>query len=174
VSAPTQSAIIVPISDVEATVASHRAKYDRAAGWGVPAHVTVLYPFMPPSQINAQALGTLTSAVGAVPRFGVSFDATNWFGNDVLYLAPSPAGPFVALTNAITTAFPEYQPYGGAYDEVTPHLTVGHDAPRGALIGVEADLLRHLPIRSDINTVALWCGSDEPASWQHMAAFDLG
>ena len=36
VSAPTQSAIIVPISDAEATVASHRAKYDRQRDGACP------------------------------------------------------------------------------------------------------------------------------------------
>lgn len=46
--APTQTAVIVPVPAAEALVGSHRRRLDRAAGWGVPAHVTVLYPFLHP------------------------------------------------------------------------------------------------------------------------------
>jgi hypothetical protein len=33
----------------EPAVSRHRARLDRAAAWGVPAHVTILYPFVTPS-----------------------------------------------------------------------------------------------------------------------------
>jgi len=41
-----------------------------------------------------------------------------------LYLAPTPAEPFVALTAALARRFPEYPPYGGQFRNIVPHLTV--------------------------------------------------
>jgi hypothetical protein len=51
-SSGTQSALIVTVPAAEEAVGPHRAHFDKAAAWGVPAHVTILYPFMPPSDID--------------------------------------------------------------------------------------------------------------------------
>jgi hypothetical protein len=50
----TRSALIVTIPEAEEAVAPHRAQFDEAAAFGIPAHVTVLFPFMPPSEVNAR------------------------------------------------------------------------------------------------------------------------
>jgi hypothetical protein len=42
--------------------------------------------------------------------------AALWFGQEVVWLVPQPAGPFRALTRAVAAAFPDYPPYDG-YDE---------------------------------------------------------
>jgi hypothetical protein len=68
-----------------------------------------------PSQINKPVLEGLAFAVAAVSEFSVVFDTTAWFGTEVLWLAPSPADPFVALSAAVAAAFPAYPPYGGAH-----------------------------------------------------------
>ncbi len=34
----------MPVPEAEWVVGEHRARLDRAAAWGVPAHVTVLHP----------------------------------------------------------------------------------------------------------------------------------
>jgi 2'-5' RNA ligase len=172
--APTLSAVIVTVPPVEPVVAAHRARYDRAARWGVPAHVTVLYPFVPPSRIDTQVLAGLASAVAAVPGFRVTFGKAAWFGTEVLWLAPEPADPFVALTAAVAAAFPAYPPYGGAHDEVIPHLTVGYDASEARLRDAEADVLPRLPVSADISDVALWCGTDAPDTWREVRTFPLG
>ena len=42
-----QTALVVAVPSAEPVVARLRASYDVAAAYGVPAHVTVLYPFLP-------------------------------------------------------------------------------------------------------------------------------
>lgn len=170
----TQSALIVTVPAAEEAVASHRAQFDKAAAWGVPAHVTVLYPFMPPSHIDTQVIGVLAAAISSVPRFHATFETTDWFGTNVLWLAPRPAAAFQALTAAVADAFPAYQPYGGEHAEVVPHLTVGHDVPERQLREVEKRVLPRLPIHTDTTAVALWCGTDAPVSWHQMTDFPLG
>ena len=45
--AAAESAVLVPVPEAERAVSRHRARLDGAAARGVPAHVTVLYPFVP-------------------------------------------------------------------------------------------------------------------------------
>ena len=48
----TETALLVEVPAADAAVARHREILDLAAGWGVPAHLTVLYPFVPPAQLD--------------------------------------------------------------------------------------------------------------------------
>src|SRR5215207_6857407 len=81
----TQSAVIVTVPEAEPLVGRHRERFDRAAGWGVPAHVTVLYPFMSPRDLSEAVVAKLAKAVAAVPTFDATCRDTGWFGTEVLY-----------------------------------------------------------------------------------------
>jgi 2'-5' RNA ligase len=171
---PTETALIVPVPEAEPAVAAHRAALDRAAGWGVPAHVTVLYPFLPPDRVDAEVLRAVGEAVATVPRFAATLASVGWFGDHVVYLAPRPDEPFRALTAAVWRRFPQTPPYGGAFDDVVPHLTVGHDAAPEALVSAADAVAAHLPIHASITAVRLIRGSAEPHSWRTVAEFPLG
>lgn len=170
-----ESAVLVPVPEAEPAVGGHRDRLDPAAAWGVPAHVTVLYPFVAPAAITATVIADLAGAVGSVSAFGCEFAATAWFGEDVVWLAPRPDEPFRALTRAVSAAFPGYLPYGGVHDDAVPHLTVG-DQPAGEvaeLRAAEADVLRWLPIQARISRVWLMTGNAAPGSWQRVAQLPL-
>ncbi len=170
-----KSALIVTIPEAEAAVALHRAQLDEPASFGIPAHVTVLFPFMPPSEVDAPVIGTLAAAISSIPRFRVTFESTGWFGTTVLWLAPEPAAVFGALTTAVADAFPDYPPFGGRHEVVIPHLTVGNAVAAGSeLHEAEARVLSYLPIRANVTEVALWCGIDVPGGWRRMMGFPLG
>lgn len=94
----------------------------------------------------------------------------------MLWLAPEPAAPFAALTAAVHAAFPQYPPFGGAFAEVIPHLTVG-DRPEGgprALRAAEAEVLPKLLVRTHVTCAWLMTGTRAPGSWQLLAALPLG
>jgi 2'-5' RNA ligase len=171
-----ESTILVPVPEAEPVVGQLRAELDRSASRGIPAHVTVLYPFVPPEQITAAVIGKAAAAVASVPGFDCRFAGTGWFGDQVVWLAPEPASPFRALTAAVHAAFPQRPPFGGAFAEVIPHLTVG-DRPEGGL-GVlraaEAEVLAALPVRTHVGRAWLMTGTQAPGSWQLRATFPLG
>lgn len=171
---PYESAVIVAVPAAEAAVGRFRAELDRSALWGVPAHVTVLYPFVPPEHINHDVVAALSAAVGTVPGFDVTFSRVAWFGDDVAWLAPEPDQPFRALTAAVWQRFPDHPPYGGAFDDVVPHLTIGHDAPVPVLRAAADAVAPHLPIRTRVAAVRLIQGSREPDSWRTVAELPLG
>ena len=104
-----------------------RRHEDFAASVGVPAHVTLLFPFMPAVALRPPVRRAVAGIAATVEPFEVRFAAVGRFPG-VVYLAPEPAGRFTALTEAIATRFPEYQPYEGAFDEVIPHLTLVESA----------------------------------------------
>ena len=172
--AATDSAVLVTVPAAEPIVGPHRARFDWAAARGVPAHVTVLYPFVPPAAIDGAVHESLAAAVATVPRFRAGFEATGWFGTEVLWLAPEPAERFRALTSAVMAAFPGYLPYGGEFDEIVPHLTVADDGEPEQLRAVEAQVRERLPIGLDVTAAELWCGSDAEGSWHQVATLPLG
>src|SRR6478752_1883917 len=82
------SGLIVEIPESEAVVGHHRDALDINARGGVPAHFTVLYPFLPPHLIDDAVLEHLGSLFAKVPSFDVSLTHTSWFGEHVLWLGP--------------------------------------------------------------------------------------
>jgi hypothetical protein len=50
--AAQESALVVLVPAAEALVGVFRALYDPAVRVGVPAHITVLYPFVPTDKID--------------------------------------------------------------------------------------------------------------------------
>jgi hypothetical protein len=170
---PTQSAVIVAVPEAESAVGAHRSWLDDAAGRGVPAHVTVLYPFVPPAEVDEAVMATLRAAVASVPAFDTVFARTSWFGDEVLYLAPEPDLPFRALMTAVWDAFPAHPPYGGEIADVIPHLTVGQGAPLPVLRTVAEEVAAYLPIPMRVSIATLILGSDEPDSWHAAAELPL-
>ncbi|MEV4717237.1 2'-5' RNA ligase family protein [Micromonospora noduli] len=171
---PTQTALIVPIPEAEEAVGRFRASLDRAAGWGVPAHVTVLYPFLPPQQIDEQVLAVLRETIAGIPRFDVALTHVGWFGDTVVWLAPQPARPFRGLTSAVCQQFPEAPPYAGAHSDVVPHLTIGHDAAKLTLSHAAETISTHLPISAAIDRVRLIAGTPDINPWPTICEFPLG
>ena len=72
--------------------------------------------------------------------------------------------------------FPENLPYGGAFAEVVPHLTVAQLADRGRLDEIAADFLqsggRRLPLHARAAEVALM--DNTRGTWEVRTLFQLG
>ena len=175
-----QSALLVAVPAAEAAVGPHRARLDASARDGVPAHITVLYPFLPPAEIGPDVLAGLSRLFAGVPRFAFTLDRVRWFGESVVWLGPSDESPFRGLTELAAGAYPGCSPYGGIYEDVVPHLTLGH-VGNLAELRAAADAVRPLlPIAAEATEVTLMTGprpgaSSEPASrWQFVASFPLG
>jgi 2'-5' RNA ligase len=120
---------------------------------GVPPHVTILFPFMPPSAIDEATLTRLEGLVAQTKPFEARFESTGRFPG-VLFLEPEPAEPFLALTERMGTEFPEFPPYGGTFETSHAHLTVaqGDDA---VLAEAERETLPQLPLQAHVREALL-------------------
>jgi hypothetical protein len=167
----TETAIIAPVPAAEPVVGRHRKTLDRAATWGVPAHVTVIYPFLPPDRITGRVLDDVRDCL--VPAFDCAFARVEWFGEEVVWLAPEPAAPFRELTGRVWRRFPECPPYAGAHPDPVPHLTVGHLGDHATLRQAAADVAPALPVTTRIDRVWLIAGAPRPDSWRPVAEFLL-
>jgi 2'-5' RNA ligase superfamily len=150
-----QSAVVVPVPAAEPVVRGWRQRYDASARLGMPAHVTLLYPFLSAERLTAAALARLRGLCAERPAIDSEFIGTGRFPG-VLYLAPDPPEPYRELTEAITATWPEAPPYGGAFDSVIPHLTVADGAAESRLAVIERDLARQLPVSAHLSEARLF------------------
>ncbi len=90
-------------------------------------HITLVNPWMPTGRIAQADVDELGRLVGSFPEITFTLARTGRFPG-ILYLAPEPSAPIVALIEAIVARWPEHQPYGGAFDTIIPHLTVAFGA----------------------------------------------
>ena len=155
-------AFTIPFRDLAPAVDEWRERTCLAKpSHGVPPHITLLIP----------APLDLEAAKAALAEFR-SFDVTfSGFGRfpETLWLAPTPAAPFVAMTEALVEAFPSHAPYGGAFTEITPHLTV---AQGDKLDRAEHDIAQTLPLSSRASSVVAF-EQVAPDRWRENAEFDL-
>ncbi len=127
---------------------------------GVPAHLTVLYPFLPPAQIGPDVLAALARLFAGVPRFAFALDRVRWFGESVVWLGPSDESPFRALTERAALAYPSCPPYGGEHPDTVPHLTVGHRGEPAELRAAAEAVRPLLPITAWATEVTLMAGPE--------------
>jgi 2'-5' RNA ligase len=171
---PKESALVVLIPEAEQLVEGFRKRFDPSAAWGVPAHVTILYPFKQPDELTSTVFGILKDILKKEPAFIVSFRELKRFPN-TLYLAPEPAAPILRLIELICKRFPDTPPYCGEFAETIPHLTVAQADDAGQLDAIAAEFKqaakKQLPVRARVDSVALIENSLE--RWQVRERFPL-
>ncbi len=110
---PHEAALIVPVPEAEPVIGQFRLRYDPSAVLGVPAHVTINYPFHPHFGRPADAHGRLEALAAGFPAFDFRLSRVASFP-DVIYLVPEPKRAFLALIKAVAAAFPEFAALPGA------------------------------------------------------------
>jgi 2'-5' RNA ligase len=113
----TAVVIVVDVTDLDSI---YREEFPAFHALGIPLHVTLLYPFVGPGELDA-ALPRLAEVVEEHSRFEFTLTELKTFPRTV-WVAPDPAAPFIALTKAIEAAFPETR--RRVFAEVIPHVTL--------------------------------------------------
>lgn len=165
-----QSGLIVTIPEAEPAVRAWRDRLDPSSRAGVPAHVTVLYPFLDASRIDQGVCAAVGELLGRHQSFEAPFDHCGRFPG-VLYLAPETDTHFRRLTEAIVERWPENPPFGGQFDDVIPHLTVAQGQDEVVLEEIEADLVTNLPIVTQVSSVDMLV--HDGTLWRRRASFAL-
>jgi hypothetical protein len=168
-----ESGFIVRVPEAEPLVHALRERYDESARLGVPAHITVLFPFMPPERIGGSVLERIQRVLGSAQSFDFSLSAVARFPATA-YLAPKPTAPFVALTEMLVGEFPQFPPFAGEFPNIIPHLTVANGNAEEAR-SVEAQLViklaEHGPIRSTCRSIELL--ENSTGQWRQLHVFHL-
>ena len=163
---------MVVVAEAERAVAQLRRQLDPVARLGVPAHVTVLFPFMPASELRDEVTVRLTALFATVPAFTHNFVGTAWSGDEVLWLASDAAEVFRSMTELVWAAFPAYPPFEGQLDDVVPHLTIADRGSLDEMQAAERTVERHLPISAITRAVTLMV--EQPSGrWKPADSFAL-
>jgi hypothetical protein len=165
-----ESALIIPVPEVESVVGPLRLEYDRAARLGVPAHFTLLYPFRSPQGIDREIkmLQELCASIKLIP---FSFTEVRHFPATA-YLHPNRPEAFTQIIRTLMKMWPDCQPYGGAFHDIIPHLTVADQVDDETLRAIEDSVRPRLPIECVAREV--WLLTSDPAGfWSKQASFPL-
>ena len=164
----------MPVPEAEDLVGTWRLQHDRAARHGVPAHITVLFPFRPAATVD-DTVADLAGAFAAVRRQPFRLTHVGVFPF-VTWLAPDPPSLFRGLTFAAVERFPDCLPYGGSFGtEPVPHLTVldhtgdHRDAAAAHTAFLEVASPR-LPIECELREIRLLV-EDEAGEWTTHTSF---
>lgn len=140
--------IVIPVPEAETMVRSRALQVqpqllprDRS----LVAHITLLAPFFPEADLDDAVISDLARFFADVTPFGYTLTEVCEFPSGITYLAPEPASPFRLLTGELHRVFPEFPPYGGAFDDIVPHLTVPL-APGEDTASFRAAVSRTLPL----------------------------
>ena len=171
-----RTALIVAVPEAGSVVDPWRELTSRTSlkpSLGIPAHVTLLFPFVPAELVDEHVLVGLRGLFAGVPAFEFALRRTARF-RETIYLVPEPAEPFVQLTEEIVRRFPHYPPYEAAFDSIVPHVTAAH-GETDLLDQIDADVSRWLPLHS-VAREAILLEELEPdwGPWGPRAVFPLG
>lgn len=153
------TALIVPVQ----AAANLVEKSAREAG--MPPHITALFPFLNTGAIDDETERALAALLQTIPCFDFHLAEVGRFPG-VVYLAPDLRESFIALTRALAEHWPDHQPYGGAFEEIIPHLTVAYGAP------IPDGLVERLPVSARAEEV--WLMSRVARRWVRRRVFPLG
>ena len=163
------TALVALLPELEPLIGAWRGRHTGDGARGMPPHVTLIMPFADSSVVD-QLLEPLGRVFASFAPFETALRETARFPG-LLYIRPEPTEPFVAITEEVAHAFPDFPPYAGEFEEVIPHVTVaqGDDA---VLAAAEQELEAQLPVKSRVERA--WLVEDTPGGWRSHTAFPLG
>jgi 2'-5' RNA ligase len=167
-----RSTIVIPVPEADSLIGGYRLQYDPPARRGMPAHVTLLYPFLAPSDLTETVSRRLAEMFASETAFRFALCRTVEFAQGVLYLEPDPSEPFLALTRRIEAEF-GVQPYEGRFVDPQPHCTVAQEADELMRREIEIKLAPALPVESQAREAWLMV-RDDRTPWRLLERFILG
>lgn len=168
-----QTAVLLCVPEAEPLVHAWRSTGDPSAAGGIPAHVTLLAPFLPRDRLDAGVLGELSWFFGGVDAFDLHFDGIGEFPDDgVVYLEPDGDG-LDDLADALARRWPETPPYRGRHARPHAHLTVVHTDDAALRTQAAQAVEQGLPLKARAGQAALWA-CDDAGRWSERTAFRFG
>jgi 2'-5' RNA ligase len=129
--------LILPPREVQVFSYPLREAYDaEAAGSQLPAHITLLYPFVSPDEIE-ETIPRLEKLLADCPPFDLTLDRYGQF-EGTIFLEPSDPEPVLELYEHLAREFPEFPIYGGEHGpDLHPHLTLARSEDPSELAAVK-------------------------------------
>jgi hypothetical protein len=170
-----ESAILLCVPEAEPLVHEWRLKGDPSAAHGVPAHVTLLYPFLPVDALDDGVEEELRWFFRGIDAFPVRFTSVRRFEDaGVVWIEPE-SDVLLELTRALIRRWPECPPYSGTIpvEDVLPHLTIVQTDDRALRQSAADAVSPGLPFEIVASSAALWV-QDQDGTWTERTSFPFG
>ena len=174
-----QSALILPVPEIEEIARPYRSKYTTDGAAGMVAHITILYPFLQQYEMDEQAEKTLHDAISQINPFTFYLVGLNRFDTyHALYLEPEPEDDLLAVIQSIARVFPDHPAYGGsiAIKKIRPHMTIAIMSSTEELDSIQEAFTREvtplLPIK--VTAEELWIFVKMEGRWYYHNRVVLG
>ncbi|MGH3857385.1 MAG: 2'-5' RNA ligase family protein [Pseudonocardiaceae bacterium] len=164
-----QTGLVIPVPTADALLASVGARYPGTVREGVPAHVSLLYPFVPAADLDEQVTSALGELFDKQVPMRVEFVECYRRGGFVA-LRPDPIDGLAELLSKTHRRWPDVVPYEGLYGDVEPHVTVALRASEEAAVMIEQEVTAELPIAAELREA--WLLAFE-GRWQLRARFEF-
>jgi hypothetical protein len=148
--------IIAPTPWVGAEVEVLRTEHDWSAKLGVPAHITLLGPFVEQAAITSEIHVRLKRALTGLRRVPVVLERLELF-EDVACLLPRDPKPIADIQQRLHQEWPHLE------RRSLQHVTVARGLNPGTFDQVRARVEPLLPLQGEIIEASLWVASDGSA-----------
>ncbi len=166
-----QTGVAIPVPEADPLLTAVGERFPEAVREGVPAHVSVLYPFLPADALDDQVTGALSELFAEQPVLSVTFAECSRTGEFVA-LRPDPLQGLRELTNAVRARWPDLVPYEGVHGDVGPHLTVALHTTESRAAAVERELVpEQVPISAELREAWLLAFHGQ---WRWHQRFEFG
>jgi 2'-5' RNA ligase len=149
--------VVVP--EAEPLISAHRLLHDPMAARGVPAHVTILHPFR--AVVDEATAHDVAAIASSLESFDATLATVDRFPGAVLFLSPEPLERFKQMTRTFVGAFPDCPPYGGAFPDPHPHVTVASRIDDTIADSLERLITPGLPLSTRVEQLTLLVEDDE-------------
>ena len=157
---------MIPALSIEDKVAKWRKKYVESALHGMPPHITLLFPFKNPKEINTEVINKLKTIFSKITPFSYSLIGINTFPS-VIFMEPLEKERFIKLTKKLLKMFPDTSLYGNEFSGINPHLTIARIDNRKEFNHVKMLISKSLESKLPINMASkeAWLMEKKDGEW---------
>lgn len=165
-----QTGLVIPVPAADALLASVEARYPGTVREGVPAHVSLLYPFVAAAELDKRATSALGELLAERAPMPVQF-VECYRRDGFVALRPDPIDELKELVSKTRRRWPDVVPYEGIYGDVEPHLTVAMRCSEETAMTIEQEVTAELPISAELREA--WLVAFE-GQWTLRGRFEFG
>lgn len=166
-----QTGLVLPVPQAQPVLSEIAQRFPEAVR-EVPAHISLLYPFLPHETCDVDVITALSEIIAQTGPLGVRLSACERRG-EFAALRPEPLDPLRALSGSVRRRWPHLVPYDGRFGEVDPHVTVAlHTTPERARTVAEEIVAPHLPIIAELRFA--WLVAFVGGRWAVRHEFEFG
>jgi hypothetical protein len=154
---------------------AHRELYPERIPERIPFSLTLLYPWLPATEVTDDELEELHSFFAARPPLEFELTHVTEFPGLVAYAAPEPDDELRSTMRALWAKYPQCPPYGRPGSDPAPHATLTRYAnPENATFEQARDRVEPLlPVRCVVSEATLQ-EEYEPDRMRIRATFPFG